>query len=373
LKKFDFDKALEELNEEEMDDAKTAKAKLLMTILPFVIIILILGGMLLSGTLKNESGKDKEQADISAGSEIIQTDTEPEDSDSDMGSDVVKAEDTPTPSAEQKESASPSKSPEEADEDNTTATTTPEKTPDNMNEEPGKEESVISGKVPSYVNEPFRAEPQLAELYDYFVSDNKKAIEDLVHLDRYKAMSYSLNGTNDFYYFGDKNAEGKPHGKGISVYADNRYYYGDWLDGKRSGGGFFIHYHMPECYTNKNLIITHQYTGSWKNDVPDGEGSEHFDYYTDRFKKNIGYNTNLLGNYQNGLIHGDFYITNRYSDDNIKEWDAVAEKGSWVYRSNSTDDVGRGPVFVDREDKDNYIWMHPDENQNIGVSCLIVP
>lgn len=330
MKKFDFDKALKELDEEELSEVQTQKAKILVTVLPFVIIILILAVMLLASAQKED--KSGQQTSTEDQTEIA-TMTPMEEA-----SDEPTAEPTQNPTAE----------PEvEAEEDEGTMQT------------------------PSYVNEPFHAENQLAELLEYFVSDNRKAIEDLVHLDRYKAMSYSLEGTDDFYYYGDKNADGKAHGKGIAVYADNRYYYGTWADGRREGGGFFIHYHMPECYTQKNVVIYHQFTGNWKNDLPDGEGAEHYEYHTDRFEKNTGYNTNLLGNYQNGLIHGTFYITNLYSDGNINEWDAEAQNGSWVYRSDSRDQVGRGPVFVDRKNKDNYIWVHPKENKNIGISCLI--
>jgi len=33
--------------------------------------------------------------------------------------------------------------------------------------------------------------------------------------------------------------------------------------------------------------------------------------------------------------------------------------------------VGRGPVYVAVKDNNNYFWMLPKENKNIGVPCLI--
>ena len=217
----------------------------------------------------------------------------------------------------------------------------------------------------------YNKDEQLAEMMSYWEDGNQKALDDLANLDRFKAMSWALRGSKDFYYYGERNAEGKPHGKGIAVYADNQYYYGDWENGLRSGSGRFMHYHIHGDKNTTDLYTYHQYTGYWKGDLPEGEGSEHYDLNKSVMKGNGGYNTNLVGAYSNGMINGEFYLTNLYCDGNVKEWTAKASEGSWIYCADSKDKEGRMPVQQDIKDDANYIWLHPSKNINIGVPCLI--
>ena len=55
----------------------------------------------------------------------------------------------------------------------------------------------------------------------------------------------------------------------------------------------------------------------------------------------------------------------------ILEWYATAKDGSWVYQNEARDKAGRGPVQVEDRNPDNYVWLHPKDNVNIGVPCLI--
>lgn len=320
------------------------KAKILVTVIPFVLIIIILAITLLMNSCNDnkaiEGNEDLQESIMDyADSKLPKENTEPAD--------------TPTikePVAEKEET----KTPEPA--------VTPCVTPTPFVEvmEPAKDYSKIEYEI----------EPQLKEMMSYWAENHQKALDDLVNLDHYKAMSWSLKGTEKFYYYGDVNANGQPHGVGIAVYADNRYYYGDWQNGLRNGNGTWMHYHIHEKTNKTDLYTYHQYTGGWRNDLPEGEGSEHYDYQTDLFKGNTGYITNLIGSYKNGLVNGEFYLTNVYRDGNEKEWYAEASMGSWITKSNKPDREGRYPVYVEDRNEDNYIWMHPKDNQNIGVPCL---
>lgn len=231
-------------------------------------------------------------------------------------------------------------------------------------------EAMESGAV-NYDKVEFHQEEQLKEMMRYWSENNQKALDDLANLEHFLAMSWSLRGTKEFYYYGDTDTNGQPNGTGIAVYADNQYYYGGWLNGMRSGNGTWIHYHVHQKPSKTDLYTYHQYTGEWKNDLPEGEGSEHYDFNTALFKENVGYNNNLIGSYKKGLIDGEFYITNLYSDGNSKEWYASAKDGAFVYQNESKDKMGRRPVQVEDRNDENFIWMYPKENQNIGVPCLI--
>ena len=71
-------------------------------------------------------------------------------------------------------------------------------------------------------------------------------------------------------YFGDVNAEGKPHGNGHMDYNLNGYYAsydGHWENGKRSGKG---HYHQ---FSKGGRTYTYDYQGEWLDDKEHGQGT----------------------------------------------------------------------------------------------------
>ena len=335
-----FDDEDDELNHEE-------KAKILVTIIPFVLIIFIL--MITLAVNGARSRKEDNTQDL-------------QQSIMDYADDNIKKDEDVKPSAEPVAVPTGERTPEPtpvAEEEKPTAVPT---------KEPYKP---VMGTEVDYSKVEFDKDEQLAEMMYYWDQNNQKALDDLANLERFLAMSWQLRGTKEFYYYGDRNGAGQPHGKGIAVYADNQYYYGEWQNGVRSGQGKWMHYHIDLKENKKDLYTYHQYVGGWYNDLPEGEGSEHYEYDMSLLKENVGYNTNLIGTYSKGLVHGDFYLTNIYSDGSMKEWNAKADAGSWIYLSKNRDKVGRGPVLVDTKDPENYIWMTPKENCDIGVDCLL--
>lgn len=217
----------------------------------------------------------------------------------------------------------------------------------------------------------FDTQSQLEEMMRYWAEGNQAALDDLANLERFRAMSYQLKGTTDFYYAGDVNALGEPHGTGIAVYADNQYYYGEWKNGKRDGNGKWMHYHIHASASYPDVILYHQYSGSFLNDLPDGEGAEHYDLNTELFEGNNRYYTNLIGAYSKGLYHGEFYLITSSNNDDYEEWEGTAENGSFVYCSDQKDKNGRKPVVTDISDENNYIWMSDKENRDLGIKCYI--
>ncbi len=226
--------------------------------------------------------------------------------------------------------------------------------------------------APIYQNVEFEIDSQLGEIQYYWDDNNMRAITELAFLEHNKAMSYSLTGTDDYYYYGEADVAGVPNGQGIAVYADHCYYYGSWKDGKRNGEGTFLHYHIYEVQKNRDEYSYHFYTGGWADDRPEGSGAEHFEFNMHNLEDGLAYNSNLIGTYHSGLYHGDFYITTLSSDNNVKEWDAAAQDGVFQYYSDNRDTKGRRTVMVDRKNDDNYIWMLPADNKNLGVMCLNV-
>ncbi|MDE7445973.1 MAG: hypothetical protein K2N15_09790 [Lachnospiraceae bacterium] len=335
-------------DENETENPGGEWGKVLVKVVPFVLIIFVLAVTLIVNRVKKDSDERTEnlqQSIMDYADENRTAET----------SSMMNVQASPSAG---KESSTENESREEVEEEIMIPSPTPYK------------EIMEAGKT-DYSKVKFDKDAQLHEMMAYWEDNNQQALDDLAKLDHYIAMSWQLKGTTDFYYCGDVNGNGQPEGKGIAVYADNQYYYGDWKNGVRSGAGTWIHYHIHHTENTKDLYTYHQYAGVWANDLPEGEGAEHYEYNLALLEERVGYDANLIGSYSQGLVHGDFYITNLYADESTKEWNASAEHGSWIYLNENKDKKGNRTVHVEISDPDNYIWMHPKDNVNIGVPCLI--
>ncbi len=210
---------------------------------------------------------------------------------------------------------------------------------------------------------------QLKELYTYWSDDNTAAVRDLAHLERFEAMSYQLSGTNDFYYYGDTNSDGKPNGTGVAVYGDDQYYFGQWSDGSRSGNGTWISFY-PKY--SQYVVTEHMYSGQWNNDLPNGQGQEHYDYAYDLMNEADYYLQNAIGEFVNGLYNGEMYIITVNKDEKTIEWTGTCKEGSWEQVLYSTvDKNGRAPYLSQREDSDRHLYMTMEGAVNNGVRGII--
>ncbi len=162
--------------------------------------------------------------------------------------------------------------------------TVPEETEEEEEEEsePEEEEEPVSTDnektaivvdVEDENDEAYTKEFILKEAYPYFADNKQDAIWDLAHLKRYVKLSKGLEGTGDYYYQGDVDGEGKPHGKGLAIYEKNSYYFGDWSHGVRSGKGTWFRFYINQ--KNKNnamgVYMSHIYSGDWADNLPNGE------------------------------------------------------------------------------------------------------
>ena len=212
-------------------------------------------------------------------------------------------------------------------------------------------------------------EAQLKELSAYWSSDNMTAVRDLTHLERFEAMSYKLSGTNDFFYYGETNGDGKPNGTGLAVYGDDQYYYGQWSNGVRSGNGTWISFY-PKY--SQYVVTEHLYTGQWADDLPNGQGQEHYDYNYDEMNEADYYLQNAIGEFKNGLYNGEMYVITVDKNDNTTEWEGTCNNGSWeqvLYTS--ADSKGKVPYLSQMEDSDRHLYMTIEGAKNNGVRGII--
>ncbi len=236
----------------------------------------------------------------------------------------------------------------------------------------------------------------LAEMMDYWSKNNIEAVEDLSGLAHYRAMSAALKSPSHYYYYGERNADGQPEGKGIAVYGSDQYYYGDWKNGMREGDGMWVRMYYPDSFTVEGVntvfniaekrsdtkakatgfsvkpdavLVSHFYRGGWAQDLPNGEGHEQFDVEIENAKEGTRYFQNVMGNFQNGLYHGSMYLITIEANGEVREWNGKASEG--VFEDFGTrDDAGRVPICQNKQNPDSHLWIQPLENKDLGLAEL---
>lgn len=212
----------------------------------------------------------------------------------------------------------------------------------------------------------------LNEALPYFEANNHAAIWDLAHLKRYIKLSSELKGTDEFYYIGDMNSSGKPDGKGLAIYEDNSYYYGNWSDGVRSGNGRWFRFYINEKSerTASGIYTSHSYAGEWIDDLPNGPGAEHFDVDTSQIGGSRRIIQNVVGNFSDGLYDGDMFANTVNHAGIIEEWFGSASKGVFsLWRDMSS--IGECSVWRNDDDQNLFLDIDKSENKDQGIRELV--
>ena len=262
--------------------------------------------------------------------------------------------------------------------------TVPEETEEEEEEEsePEEEEEPVSTDnektaivvdVEDENDEAYTKEFILKEAYPYFADNKQDAIWDLAHLKRYVKLSKGLEGTGDYYYQGDVDGEGKPHGKGLAIYEKNSYYFGDWSHGVRSGKGTWFRFYINQ--KNKNnamgVYMSHIYSGDWADNLPNGEGAEHYDVDISKLTSTKGRMLqNVVGPFKNGLYNGDMYAHTVDYIGTVQEWDGIAQEGVFtLWRDMSA--IGECSVWRNKDDHSLCLDIDKSENKNQGIRELL--
>ena len=210
---------------------------------------------------------------------------------------------------------------------------------------------------------------QMQEMYAYWADGNTEAVRELAHLERFEAMSYSLSGSNDFFYYGDTTGDGVPNGTGLAVYAGDQYYFGEWSEGVRSGNGTWFSFY-PNY--SQYVVKEHMYTGEWAGDLPNGQGQEHYDYVSEFMNNADIYLQNAIGGFKDGYYNGDMYIITVNMNGDTSEWDGTCNSGTWDQVLHAAiDNKGKIPVLSLRENTENHVYMTKEGLKNNGVSGII--
>ena len=221
---------------------------------------------------------------------------------------------------------------------------------------------------------------QMAELFGYWDGYQLEAVGDLIRLERVRMLTKDLKGTDSYYYYGETDANNLPNGKGLAIYADDAYYFGEWNKGLRSGSGMWLKIY-PDATAKVGKftgVKEHQYNGEFKNDLPNGNGQEHYTYDTEKITGEMCV-ANAIGGFKNGYYNGEMYIMTIDDEGVTYDWYADAKEGVFKYREeNVVSTTGKKPVLSKGDDNDHstdesddgYYWMADSENTNFGIYGL---
>lgn len=252
---------------------------------------------------------------------------------------------------------------------------------DEEQEEPPEEEPVSADDEKTAIvvdiedenDEAYTKEFILKEAYPYFADNKQDAIWDLAHLKRYVKLSKGLEGTGDYYYQGDVDSEGKPHGTGLAIYEKNSYYFGEWSHGMRNGKGTWFRFYINQKNkTNANgIYMSHSYSGDWADDLPNGEGAEHYDVDISKLAPTQGrILQNVVGPFKDGLYNGDMFAYTVDYTGNVQEWDGIAKEGVFtLWRDMSA--IGECAVWRYMDDHSICLDIDKSENKNQGIRELL--
>lgn len=167
-------------------------------------------------------------------------------------------------------------------------------------------------------------EPMIA----LFEAEDYDGLKELMRTEEYISFSDEVIGDAS-YYCGDYDANGLREGRGIAIYENGYYYYGDFRENVRSGSGTM----MRASYADSSSIGSFIYKGEWMNDKPNGQGSAISNYYKDRISAGDFATKEISGNYTDGLENGEMTLVGKTKSGagrtfKYKTVDGVAEKSS---------------------------------------------
>ena len=353
-----------ESGEDKNQDWREPKVPIILILSGITIVLLLCIIVLLvvsPGRKESDDSEALQQNMLDYADEQKQNDNVPADTPS---QEIIVVESSERPEIEETETS-----------EETTETPEEEKPEENEEEIPVESETIDKTAIVVDVEDEndvsYTKEFIMNEMMPYFADNNLDAIWDLAHLKRYVKLSAGLKNTNTYYYKGGTDSDGKPDGVGLAIYENNTYYYGSWSHGVRSGDGRWIRFYIDDigAKTTKKKYQSHSYSGMWSNDLPNGEGAEHYDVDISQLTSKDREIQNVVGNFTNGLYDGEMYANTVDHLGNVEEWDAVAHQGVFeLWRDMSS--IGECSVWRNKVDFELCLDVDKSENKNQGMREL---
>ena len=185
----------------------------------------------------------------------------------------------------------------------------------------------------------------LKALYDCFASEYMDAVKDMLRTEEYMDLADEVVGDNTFYY-GTRTDAGLKEGKGIAVYRDGYFYYGDFSGDQRSGTGIL----MRAVYADSSAIGSFIYKGEWSNDKPNGTGTCTSNYYADKVGASGLTKQVITGTYTDGLENGSMTLQGTARGSGNVSYTYTSENG--IAKKISDEDSGVKGQYIIAKSKD---------------------
>lgn len=206
----------------------------------------------------------------------------------------------------------------------------------------------------------------LSELLSMFAVDkpDMDGIKEKIRTDEYINMVDEVIGNNKSFYYGDRDADGRRNGKGVAVYSDGYYYYGDYADDVRSGNGIYIR----AVYAESSSIGSYIFEGSWANDKPNGNGTATSSFYKDKISSAEFAKQIITGNYTDGLEDGKMSLSGTTKGGASVKYSYTSKNG--VASKSSNEDSGIKGQYIIATSSDGKSNLTSD-GSNRGVEGFI--
>lgn len=147
----------------------------------------------------------------------------------------------------------------------------------------------------------------LSALLDMFNVEEPdlEAIKELIRTEAYIDLVDEVIGIDDSFYYGETDSEGRRLGKGIAVYRDGYFYYGDYMDGMRYGQGIYLRAVYSESSSKESFV----YEGGFRDDKPNGSGTCTTSFYKEKIISSEFLKQVVSGNYSDGKEDGKMELT----------------------------------------------------------------
>lgn len=189
-------------------------------------------------------------------------------------------------------------------------------------------------------------------------------IKELLRSDEFVNMAEEIVSLNDSIYYGDTDDAGLRNGKGIAVYCDGYYYYGDFVDDLRSGDGIYIR----ATYGEGSAMGSFIYDGEWENDLPNGKGTATSNYYPEEISSSELKLKIIKGTFKDGLEDGDMTLNGTTKGGSSVNYEYTVTDG--VPDKLSDEDSGVKGQYIISKSKDGNTNLTSDGSKR-GVEGFV--
>lgn len=204
----------------------------------------------------------------------------------------------------------------------------------------------------------------LSKVFKVFESGNLDDVKEYLRTQDIKDFADEIVNENDSYYYGSKDADGKRQGKGLAMYINGYFYYGDFENDQRSGEGTW----MRAVYADSSAIGSYIFKGTWANDKPNGAGEATSNFYKDKISANEMVKQVIKGEYKDGLENGSMTLSGATKGGASVNYSYKSEDG--IATQSSKDDSGIKGQYIIAKSSDGKSNLTSDGSKR-GVEGFV--